>query len=1021
MHFQKKNGRLAVSTRYDSSSPSKQAIEKILSNMDRFNIEETFLQVWTCLPDMERNEEWRNLVADCIFEQALNGDTENAKACAALFFRLAKEESCPTFNEHENDFNRFLPMVQSKIDERIEDYSEWRHQMVDRIRRMEGDLGDSFNMQHLMPILAFYSETGRFCGLIQTSISFSTFVVAACTLTLYPHHYALRGCFECFLRVQRDAEAASIDNSTGLKCLIHGEEFQVTPKYYLQREEHEALIILIKGLAPRIDAIIPYKNLIKGIFVDDVDEGLDLLGYRDEYKKIISWMEREFKGHCERTLLGKTALSRIVAAIPILDEGKYVDYHHLAVMMRFTKRMGPVIESIFIPQTASAEKSTTVKFPTHHIRQVEGLQFAEEFIYFLQLQILLYSRLDQWDEWRDGRWEKRRVTGMPEKRFRPRMISCTDSGLGQILSNAFSPDGIKVQFKRPGPENQFLKIAMKPLLGQHKTFEICSFCGLTKRGTARSVCSGCNSAQYHDKECQMRHWALSHKHVCKSTPEIAVLQSFNPQKSFSVFSPNSNFKHNDFALSSYRAMKYFRAVSSSSASKIQVRARTFLFNLERARKSTKIQTWARAVILKNRFALQKQGVATLQNFARRIVGWNSFWRKKMLFEIGSNRLLLPLIQEVIVYELEAKFASGRVKIQPSFGKSWLGLRQAHEFVAQSNELNAIIDATLDLSKDASLEKDGLQNDDSFDLSTIARSKSKRANASKAPSVMKIEYTPFFERWLSKQKDERQREMVFKRLRQLAAGDRSYCLSKPLKGSKTQLIVETKIDKGNRIVWTQKDADSIQIWFVCKHKHISRCRELVDMSYQRVEARLQDVETEPPSLEVLVEPLENVPLKIRSICVSDLSKLESEKGWRPPFKLTEHEEDIVRKQGTVLLLGRSGTGKTLCVCNRIFRDAALLGGQTRMLFIGRTQRLCNYIQRICEGNGGTAGSVEFKTAREFVLELYASITGNGNRRVLVDFSAFSESLWKEVKGGEKDLDALEVWTQIRSFIKVRGPV
>jgi hypothetical protein len=39
-------------------------------------------------------------------------------------------------------------------------------------------------------------------------------------------------------------------------------------------------------------------------------------------------------------------------------------------------------------------------------------------------------------------------------------------------------------------------------------------------------------------------------------------------------------------------------------------------------------------------------------------------------------------------------------------------------------------------------------------------------------------------------------------------------------------------------------------------------------------------------------------------------------WKPPLKLSAKQRQVKVESGTVLLLGRSGTGKTLCLCDRM---------------------------------------------------------------------------------------------------------
>ena len=67
-------------------------------------------------------------------------------------------------------------------------------------------------------------------------------------------------------------------------------------------------------------------------------------------------------------------------------------------------------------------------------------------------------------------------------------------------------------------------------------------------------------------------------------------------------------------------------------------------------------------------------------------------------------------------------------------------------------------------------------------------------------------------------------LLYKRLTQLAAGDRSYCLSKALKHHPRMdcVIYETKLDKGQRILWTERvcsDVSSVLVWYIAKHDKV----------------------------------------------------------------------------------------------------------------------------------------------------------------------------------------------------------
>jgi hypothetical protein len=268
-------------------------------------------------------------------------------------------------------------------------------------------------------------------------------------------------------------------------------------------------------------------------------------------------------------------------------------------------------------------------------------------------------------------------------------------------------------------------------------------------------------------------------------------------------------------------------------------------------------------------------------------------------------------------------------------------------------------------------------------------------------------------WMRKQKDETYRGLLVKRLGQLANGNRSYCLEKPLKGS-SRPVNETKLDAGQRIIWTYRGS-AILVWFICQHKHINRCLQLVEQSYKRVLGGLQEWYTPSDVVEpeMLVEPTANVPLRIYTVSTLALGTLAQDVrdlSWTPPLKLTQQEDDIVDKEGAVLLLGRSGTGKTLCVLQRMSRDRQKHGAHLRQLFVACTQRLCDSVQAMQQHFDGDTHTT-FITVTDLVKEINISPEDLWDESKCVTFCRFHNQLWKEVKGNEKELDALVVWTQV----------
>jgi hypothetical protein len=68
-------------------------------------------------------------------------------------------------------------------------------------------------------------------------------------------------------------------------------------------------------------------------------------------------------------------------------------------------------------------------------------------------------------------------------------------------------------------------------------------------------------------------------------------------------------------------------------------------------------------------------------------------------------------------------------------------------------------------------------------------------------------------------------------------------------------------------------------------------------------------------QVLLDPLANSPLKIWEVQSRSIERLKEE-DWEPKLRLTSTEEQVIESMETVLLLGRSGTGKTICIANEM---------------------------------------------------------------------------------------------------------
>jgi ankyrin repeat protein len=365
---------------------------------------------------------------------------------------------------------------------------------------------------------------------------------------------------------------------------------------------------------------------------------------------------------------------------------------------------------------------------------------------------------------------------------------------------------------------------------------------------------------------------------------------------------------------------------------------------------------------------------------------------------------------------------------PDFAKPWVVLKVELDLVIQNEFDDSDVQAELLIDPSSMPLEGALQKrDDGAD-----HTEEQGEQGSEKVFVYSIQLTTDALRWVRKQKDEKYRALFVSRLEQLASGDRSYCLSKHLKGdSKRPDIIETKLDAGQRILWTER-GDNILVWFVAKHKSVSHCVGMITRSYDRLASTKKQLviqassgainagQREQDEPEVLVEPSANVPLKIHTVHHTLLGQLVSDSTWTPPLKLTATEEEIVNRDGSVLLLGRSGTGKTLCVCNRMARDRQRFGKELRQLFVARTQRLCDYVQALQQKAGEDVQSARFIRMDTMVSELAETHARNGmdwSDQTRVDYQRFRDTIWSEIAGNERQsIDVLVVWTQIRSFIK-----
>jgi len=294
---------------------------------------------------------------------------------------------------------------------------------------------------------------------------------------------------------------------------------------------------------------------------------------------------------------------------------------------------------------------------------------------------------------------------------------------------------------------------------------------------------------------------------------------------------------------------------------------------------------------------------------------------------------------------------------------------------------------------------------------------------------RIQLASYVVRWLDKC-DPKYRQFFVRRMKQLNAGDRSRILAKNLKGSKSVTIFETYLEQksGFRILWTSGDNKDILVWFVAKHKNVSRLMLLIDDSMNRSARKTTSIAVLPEFQEeghestaaiaikenIILDPLGNVPLKLYNICFDEIEQI-SDVTWKPQLHLTEEERDIVEAKGTVVVLGRSGTGKTICICNRMDHDRHNMSHDPTFsqLFVARSPRLCNYVRDTI----GDDTCTSFKTFEQLIMHLESSLPQNDKLFLpsqRMDFTRFKNEIYEGDNPG--DVDALIVWTNIQAFLK-----
>ena len=303
------------------------------------------------------------------------------------------------------------------------------------------------------------------------------------------------------------------------------------------------------------------------------------------------------------------------------------------------------------------------------------------------------------------------------------------------------------------------------------------------------------------------------------------------------------------------------------------------------------------------------------------------------------------------------------------------------------------------------------------------------------------------RWY-KHADPRLSILFLRRLQQLAAGERSRILNKHLVGSKNFSIFETYLDQGRtalRILWTEcRETDGLRgilVWYVSKHKHVSKYMVQIDEAAMRLNRQprsarsLFEGDEEDVMLldsdTVLLDPMGSTPLKIHEADIRQLASKECLDSL--PLRLTSAEKAIIEKSGSVLVLGRSGTGKTICIANKMIYDHRTSAGTGRQLFVCRSARVCNLVQRLqhysidlsCHVSAVSAEHQQRHTpvfmqfdqlVHQQLLRVDPGSRGKFAAIRKMTFRRFAGEFFDSKMRRSCSLDKLVVWMQIQSFIK-----
>lgn len=137
--------------------------------------------------------------------------------------------------------------------------------------------------------------------------------------------------------------------------------------------------------------------------------------------------------------------------------------------------------------------------------------------------------------------------------------------------------------------------------------------------------------------------------------------------------------------------------------------------------------------------------------------------------------------------------------------------------------------------------------------------------------------------------------------------------------------------------------SVVVHFVVGSEQVRAAAGLVEKSYRRLHDGGQYVANGGVP-EVLLNAEGTTPIPLFVVQRGELRRL-LEPSWDPPMRLTASEQALVRHDGCLLILARSGCGKTLVVQERISHIIQMSDPrqpEPRQLFIARSTPLCKQV-------------------------------------------------------------------------------